>query len=237
MEKRMINDVYTIEGIDSTSQLVAFYKEVVDKNIEKYVGITTQGIKFKLDNTGERAVQLKPNEEYGLNPMYRKTEVEPIEEIMEELDQPEVVVEPIEEVIAAEEQVDKPIVNEVEAPAEKVIDEVESVVNAVATNKATNEEFEQLQIENAQLSEKCSDLVKDRNLCKERAEAAELREEQLKQRNSELTSIVAEKDTAILELTEQINAQKEQVCEVTLTLDQALDYIKTLGYEAFIRKI
>lgn len=222
MEKRMINDVYVIEGIDSTSQLVAFYKEVVDKNIEKYVGITTQGIKFKLDPSGEKAVQLKPNEEYALNPMYRKIEVIPIEQVMENIDESTVELESIDEVVQ-------------EAQNDDIKESVE--VEPVDTTEKD--------IEIAQLTEKVTILTQEVNLHKERAEQAESREELLKQRNEELVSEISTKDMRIAsldgdvaELKEQLELKNSQETVAELfTLDELLEHLKQLGYEAFIKKI
>lgn len=100
MEKKMIDGVYTITGITSTSQVREFYKEVVAQNIEKYVAVTTQNIKFKFNPVSDCAVMLSEDEQFAINPSYRKIEVEPLDKLVEDaekMDESETEIEKSEE--------------------------------------------------------------------------------------------------------------------------------------------
>lgn len=72
LRKEMIDDVYAIIGIESSSQLEEFYKEVVLDNHEKYVGITTEGRRFGFDPVTHVGVVLHDGETYAINPKYHK---------------------------------------------------------------------------------------------------------------------------------------------------------------------
>ena len=225
MEKKFIGDVYTITGIDSTSQLKAFFKEVVEKNIEKYVGITVQGIKFKLDNSGEKALQLLPNEEYAVNPHYRKIEVTPTEELVEEVETASV--ETVEELIEQDEEVIQQEID-VEQPTEsKECDNCTQLALQLEehekTIEANNNTIDELKVELAQQTELCSKLSSENNLNKERAEQAELIVEQQKERINELQN-------------ELEQCSVEQQAEPT-TLESLLYQLKELGYTAYVTKI
>ena len=143
---------------------------------------------------------------------------ETFEEVKEEI-----VVTPIEEVVTQDQEV----------PSQ----EEQHVEEAAPVETYSKAEFEALQMENAQLADKCATLTQDRNLNKERAEQSEIREEQLKQRNEELSEMLTQKYEEINKLTAQLNIANKTVNQEELTLDKALDYIKDLGYEAFIRKL
>lgn len=121
MEKKYVDDIYTLTGVTATSQVREFYKEVVANNIEKYVAITTQNIKFKFDAINDCAVMLHADELYGINPSYRKIEVEPLDELIEQADaQEETVEQPVAEDVVVEDEVVKPT-----AVEEDVVEEID----------------------------------------------------------------------------------------------------------------
>lgn len=84
----MIDDVYAIIGIESSSQLEEFYKEVVLDNHEKYVGITTEGRRFGFDPVTHVGVVLHDGETYAINPKYHKPVT--AEDVHVEVAEPEV---------------------------------------------------------------------------------------------------------------------------------------------------
>ena len=70
LRKEMVGDVYTIIGIESSTQLGEFYNEVVHDNYEKYVGITTEGRRFSYDPIRCAGAVLPDGQLYAINPKY-----------------------------------------------------------------------------------------------------------------------------------------------------------------------
>ena len=66
----MVGDVYTIIGIESSTQLGEFYNEVVHDNYEKYVGITTEGRRFSYDPIRCAGAVLPDAQLYAINATY-----------------------------------------------------------------------------------------------------------------------------------------------------------------------
>lgn len=69
-------DVHVIKNVTGTKQLREFYNTVVKNNWEKYVGITTQGIRYGFSSEKNAAVRLSDTEKFALNPNFRASKVE-----------------------------------------------------------------------------------------------------------------------------------------------------------------
>lgn len=170
IRKETINGVYTISGIDSSSQLEAFYNEVVADNIEKYVGISPTGRRFKFDPVKKEGVLLPEDELFAINPSYIPTA--PVEETIAEIaEQPieaevPVVEAPIEPVVAApvvENWVAaEPVEVPVEQPAEPVYEEAEIVNDQAELISELNRENAHLQEVIKELTDKNAELT-DKN--------------------------------------------------------------------------
>lgn len=69
-------DVHVIKNVTGTKQLREFYNTVVKNNWEKYVGITTQGIRYGFSSEKNAAVRLSDTEKFAINPNFRASKVE-----------------------------------------------------------------------------------------------------------------------------------------------------------------
>ena len=69
-------DVHVIKNVTGTKQLREFYNTVVKNNWEKYVGITTQGIRYGFSSEKNAAVRLSDTEKFAVNPNFRASKVE-----------------------------------------------------------------------------------------------------------------------------------------------------------------
>ena len=241
MEKKMVGEVYTLTGIDSTSQIRAFYKEVVEGNYEKYVAISVQNIKFKFNNETDKAEMLKPNEEFALNPMYRKVEVTPIDELVSEhIETAEITeVSDVQEVSndketenTSNETIDEEIVHTDDVTDKTVILEQKyKDLEILYKESQKNSAFEKEKAENA-----------EQQLAYAK-QAIEQRNETIKKLETELADITVQK--------EDLNKQYEQLLEVRegnknefteddcepVTIDTIIESAKSLGYEIFFKKI
>lgn len=75
----MEGDVHVIKNVTGTKQLREFYNQVVKNNWEKYVGITTQGIRYGFSSDKNSAVRLPDGQLFAYNPNYRASKVTPSE--------------------------------------------------------------------------------------------------------------------------------------------------------------
>lgn len=220
MNKYFDGDIYIIDGIDSTAQLLDFYNEVVEKNIEKYYGITVQKRRFEYDENKKKAVVLGEDKPYAINPNYRK--IEPVQETVQE---PEPVSDAVVVVTEPESQVGANYENiEVTVNAEKV-----TVVNEQVEEPKIDDENEQLRIELEQVKETLRATREEMALALERAEVAEAEWERISTKNKELRAELEAK-----EVLAQADAQKQPENN---RLNELLDELKSLGYEAFIKRI
>ena len=69
-------DVHVIKNVTGTKQLREFYNTVVKNNWEKYVGITTQGIRYGFSSEKNAAVRLSDTEKFAINPNFRASKIE-----------------------------------------------------------------------------------------------------------------------------------------------------------------
>lgn len=113
-------DVHVIKNVTGTKQLREFYNTVVKNNWEKYVGITTQGIRYGFSSEKNAAVRLSDTEKFAVNPNFRASK---IENRIAEKKEEEVKVEAKAEEVKAEEV--KPVeaaeVKPAEQPAQATI--------------------------------------------------------------------------------------------------------------------
>lgn len=176
MKKKMQNDVYVLEGVESTAQMSDFYKEVVEKNIEKYFGITAQGRRFKFDAVTNKAVLLNVNEEYAVNPNYRKIEVA------------DVKLDPV----------------EVKEPVTKKADERDVLISQLKESLANCEKEKALAIERATVAENDWKVIGEKN--KQLREEVAQKDVEVTKLTDELTVLRkdAETESKLAELVDEI---------------------------------
>lgn len=225
IERKMIDGVYTITNIRSSEQLADFFKEVVESNFEKYVGITTQGVKYGYNEETHKGFKLSPEVSYVLNPYYKS------EDVTEETEPATVEVE---QVIESEPEVSVDVINEVEVePAETEVVEEHAVTHTETECEETinklRVEIEQLQNLVAIKEEQCAQ--KDTELSDLRAYKTELAGK-LEQANNKIVEL----NTSLI--TVQTELDKAHTSEPTTpkTLDELIDNIKALGYIVYITK-
>ena len=71
----MEGDVHVLKNITGTKQLRDFYNQVVRNNWEKYVGITTQGIRYGFNSDKNSAIRLPDAQMFAYNPNYRSSKI------------------------------------------------------------------------------------------------------------------------------------------------------------------
>ena len=228
----LIGDVYTITGIRGSRQLIDFYKQVVQKNYEKYVAITKEGIKYCFDSNTNRALRLEDNKEYALNPAYRpiKTEDAQEEKLVESEDKVDLEIKP--EVINNEVSTETNAVEDFIQDAESnkiIVNPNESTVDITIINtdkdyniksceskvEALPADYELIRLEYEQT---INSLKEELNLHKERADMAEkdlndlrtikvLNEGRIQEFESELVSKIEE----IESLKNELDAFKKSI--------------------------
>ena len=233
IRKELIGDVYTIFGIDSSSQLAEFYKEVVRENYKKYVGISTENRKFRYDPQRNSGVALETGETYALNPEYHETEIKPIDELMQEQNvevaEPATVIpeEPVPEVTKVVETIQMQPIELRNPQQEQAVVEEKSELDIV---KEQNTELgHKLDAAQERISELCSEL----SLAKERAEVAEREAKELREDRIAMTNRLEELNTQLA----NINESPEEIksAQTTLSEKELLQALKDLGYEATIK--
>lgn len=257
MEKKMIDGIYTITDITSTSQVREFYKEVVANNIEKYVAITTQNIRFGFNPMSDAAVMLKSDETYALNPSYRKIEVEPIDKLVEEKleESKEVVVEEVSsEPVESEE-----VINDTETEV-KVSEETETPVEITEEEVHTDDPIEpekevetfdcSEELKKAEIAEneKLTALLKEQedklSLAEERAAEAEKQAEYTQKHCNDLEielqdtrKVIEDQQATIEELENKLSADLPGDIEIRgISIDTLFEDAEKLGLKIFITK-
>jgi hypothetical protein len=233
IRKELIGDVYTIFGIDSSSQLAEFYKEVVRENYEKYVGISTENRKFKYDPQRNSGVALEPGETYALNPEYHVAEVTPIDELMQEQNvevaEPVAVTpeEPVPEVTKVVETIQMQPIELRNPQKEQAIVEEKSEMDII---KEQNTELGH-KLDAAQ--ERISDLCSELSLAKERAEVAEREAKELREDRIAMTNRLEELNAQLANIPEP--SEEIKSAQTALSEKELLQALKDLGYEATIK--
>lgn len=233
IRKELIGDVYTIFGIDSSSQLAEFYKEVVRENYEKYVGISTENRKFKYDPQRNSGVALEAGETYALNPEYHETEVKPIDELMQEQNvevaEPVAVTpeEPVPEVTKVVETIQMQPIELRNPQKEQAVVEEKSEVDII---KEQNIELGH-KLDAAQ--ERISDLCSELSLAKERAEVAEREAKELREDRIAMTNRLEELNAQLASIPEP--SEEIKSAQAALSEKELLQALKDLGYEATIK--
>lgn len=190
LRKEMIDDVYAIIGIESSSQLEEFYKEVVLDNHEKYVGITTEGRRFGFDPVMHVGVVLHDGETYAINPKYHKPVT--VEDVHVEVPEPEV----------------SPMTITPGEPIEPI--QVQEVQDAVVQEEPTPvEEVDKY----AELQLQISELTSQLEVANERARIAE--DDCVK-----LRAAYTEEHDKVLALTDRLNSQTFTVDELMDKFDE-----------------
>lgn len=208
IRKETINGVYTISGIDSSSQLEAFYNEVVADNIEKYVGISPTGRRFKFDPVKKEGVLLPEDELFAINPNYIPTV--PVEETIAEIAE-----QPIEAAVPV-----------VEAPIEPVVEAIPAVENWISTD-TTNVPVEQPAepvYEEAEIVNDQAELISELN--RENAHLQEVIKE-LTDKNTELT----DKNAVLNEALNQNERDLSEVRRAKLDCDVVIEQLKAENHD------
>ena len=226
IERKMVDGVYTITNIRSSEQLADFFKEVVENNFEKYVGITTQGVKYGYNEETHKGFKLSPEVSYVLNPHYKPAEI---------VDEVEPVTVEVEQVAEPEPEVNVNVIDEVEvAPAETEV--VEEPVAAVHTETDYEETINNLRVELEQLQnlvaikeEQCAQ--KDQELSELRAYKTELAGK-LEQANNKIVEL----NTSLIAVQTELDKAHTSEPTTPKTLDELIDDIKALGYIVYITK-
>ena len=211
MEKKMIGDVYTISGIDSTAQVREFFNEVVDGNYEKYVAISVQNIKFKFNREADKAEMLQPSETFALNPLYRKIEPKTIEELVDEKpevvensteqiveEQPEEIVEDVQETkepeqVVVEKETEQPEVEDVVEPIETELTQPVEFIEKIEENvdESNDEPNSQIEAENVDVEQHTDDPVEE-GTTDELGTCLQTEFENLKIENSSLKALLSD---------------------------------------------
>ena len=224
-------DVHVIKNVTGTKQLREFYNTVVKNNWEKYVGITTQGIRYGFSSEKNAAVRLSDTEKFAVNPNFRASKVE--NRIAEKKE--EVKVEAKAEEVKASEA--KPVetveVKPVEQPAQATINyeqlfkqeqnkirQLQQSLNAVNTQLRT-------QSERAAFAEKqMTPLMEAKTINEGRIH--ELTEE-LTKKTEQLAVVTAENEA--LKTNAQVTADYS-----TLSTDALIKLLADKGYKVTISK-
>lgn len=229
IEKKLVDGVYTITNIRGSDQLADFYDEVIKLNYERYVGISTQNIKFGYNVDTKKAYRLPEGVEFAINPRYKKVETEevPAEPVSVEVEPKLEAEQPI-----AVNPIDIVPVEEVqpEAVEEKVVEVVaEPVIEPIQDNKdiiiaELNKKIDELQnlvaIKEEQVGQITNELATLRGVLTETQGKLELANNNLVQLKAEIEN----------------NKQEAESFEYVESVDELMDKIKGLGYQVFISR-
>lgn len=227
IERKMIDGVYTITNIRSSEQLADFFKEVVENNFEKYVGITTQGVKYGYNEETHKGFKLSPEVSYVLNPYYKS------EDVTEETEPATVEVE---QVIESEPEVSVDVINEVEVEPTETETEVVEKPAVTHTETECEETINKLRVEIEQLQNLVA--IKEEQCAQKDTELSELRayKTELAGKLEQANNTIIELNTSLLTIQTELDKAHTSETTTPKTLDELIDEIKKLGYTVYITK-
>lgn len=230
----MEGDVHVIKNVTGTKQLREFYNQVVKNNWEKYVGITTQGIRYGFSSEKNSAVRLADSEMFAINPNYRSSKV-----TKEEAEAVKA------ETVATEEaktmQAEQPKQEEIK-PAT-----VESQPAVIAHDVDYKSLYTQQQNKNKQIEQSLVALQNQLKVQTERANYAEKEVTKLMESKvanegniTKLEETIRDKENQLATMSSELeSAKKEGGAEVSyeaLTTDELVNLLVGKGYKVTVSK-
>ena len=226
-------DVHVIKNVTGTRQLRDFYAQVVKNNWEKYVGITTQGIRYGYSTEKNAAIRLPDSQPFAYNPNYRASKVTKDEKEAVEA-----------ETIAQEEAIsDKsisvPTETEYETDSEETIENLDDVDYKLLYDRAQTK------------INKCKKIAEDLQVkLKTQTERANLAEQQvttllqykvtaegnISKLQTELSAKVRKIEEMFSELKELREAKKEEIKTSNISTDALIKLLADKGYHVTISK-
>ena len=247
----MEGDVHVIRNVTGTKQLREFYNQVVKNNWEKYVGITTQGIRYGFSSEKNSAVRLPDGQSFAYNPNYRTSKVTKTEKAaiqdetvaQEEAKTSDIAIPPVEEVSTPEEP--KSQESSLEIPAET--QEVKEEVDVVNTEVDYKHLYTLEQNKSKQLQQSIAALQNQLRTQTERASYAEKQLTSMMQLKvthegivTELKKEISSRDEELKTLRETVKAYESEGKSTTSVSDLSTDALMKLltdkGYKVTISK-